>query len=177
MRKKIDPKIKVLIENVLKLRQRGIFVIIGDRGKDQVVNLYYMMSQNMNKAKPKVLWCYSKDLGFSSHKKKRMQEIKNLQERGLYDSSMDEPFDLFASSSEIRFCYYKDSQKILGNTFNLLVLQDFEGITPNLLCRTVETIEGGGIVVFLVKTLTSLKQLYTMTMDVHSRFRTENHKA
>lgn len=60
--------------------------------------------------------------------------------------------------------YYKESQKILGNTYGMLVLQDFEAITPNLLARTIETVEGGGLVVLLLKTMTSLKQLYTMTM-------------
>jgi hypothetical protein len=54
-------------------------------------------------------------------------------------------------------------------------LQDFEALTPNLLARTIETVEGGGLVIFLLKTVRSLKQLYTMTMDVHSRFRTESH--
>jgi N-acetyltransferase 10 len=74
----------------------------------------------------------------------------------------------------------------------MLVLQDFEAITPNLLARTIETVEGGGLVVLLLKTMTSLKQLYTMTMvsaliiglnyltysyvqDVHSRYRTSSH--
>ncbi|CAE7224675.1 unnamed protein product [Rhizoctonia solani] len=61
----------------------------------------------------------------------------------------------------------------------LLVLQlpshDFEAITPNLLARTIETVEGGGLVVLLLKTMTSLKQLYTMTMDVHARYRTSSH--
>lgn len=42
--------------------------------------------------------------------------------------------------------------------------QDFEALTPNLLARTVETVEGGGIVVLLLRTMNSLKQLYTMTM-------------
>lgn len=42
--------------------------------------------------------------------------------------------------------------------------QDFEALTPNLLARTVETVEGGGIVVILLRTMNSLKQLYTMTM-------------
>ena len=42
--------------------------------------------------------------------------------------------------------------------------QDFEALSPNLLARTVETVEGGGIVVLLLKSVTSLKQLYTMTM-------------
>ena len=42
--------------------------------------------------------------------------------------------------------------------------QDFEALTPNILCRTIETVEGGGIIVLLLKSMTSLKQLYTMTM-------------
>lgn len=46
----------------------------------------------------------------------------------------------------------------------LLVTQDFEALTPNLLARTIETVEGGGIVVILLRTMNSLKQLYTMTM-------------
>jgi N-acetyltransferase 10 len=46
----------------------------------------------------------------------------------------------------------------------MLVLQDYEAITPNLLARTIETVEGGGIVVLLLKTMSSLKQLYTMAM-------------
>lgn len=46
----------------------------------------------------------------------------------------------------------------------MCVLQDFETLTPNLLARTVETVEGGGIVVLLLKTMSSLRQLYTMTM-------------
>ena len=51
----------------------------------------------------------------------------------------------------------------------MCVLQDFEALTPNLLARTIETVEGGGSVIILLKGVTSLKQLYTMTMDVHSR--------
>jgi len=57
----------------------------------------------------------------------------------------------------------------------MCVLQDFEAITPNLLARTIETVEGGGLIVLLLKTMTSLKQLYTMTMDVHARYRTSSH--
>jgi N-acetyltransferase 10 len=49
-------------------------------------------------------------------------------------------------------------------------------MTPNLLARTIETVEGGGLVIFLLRSLQSLKQLYTLTMDVHERFRTEAHQ-
>lgn len=92
-----------------------------------------------------MLWCYKKELGFSTHKQKRMKELQKLQKKGLYNANVDEPFELFTSSNEIRYCYYKETEKILGNTFSLLVLQDFESITPNILCRTIETIEGGGL--------------------------------
>lgn len=44
-----------------------------------------------------------------------------------------------------------------------------KALTPNLLARTIETVEGGGLVILLLKTVTSLKQLYAMSMDVHSR--------
>jgi len=55
------------------------------------------------------------------------------------------------------YSYYKESEKILGNTFGMLVLQDFEAITPNLLARTIETVEGGGLIVLLLETITSLR--------------------
>jgi N-acetyltransferase 10 len=80
----------------------------------------------------------------------------------------------------------------------MCVLQDFEAITPNLLARTIETVEGGGLIVLLLKTMTSLRQLFTMVMvscilkiravhswmkvlnaastqDVHARYRTSSH--
>ena len=79
------------------------------------------------------------------------------------------------SSKDIRYAYYKDTHKILGQTFGMCVLQDFESITPNVLCRAMETVEGGGMIIMLFNTLTSLKQLYSITMDVHNRYRTEAH--
>ena len=83
---------------------------------------------------------------------------------------------MFLSSKEIKYCFYKDTHKILGQTYGMCILQDFESLTPNVLCRTMETVEGGGIVVMLLNTMTSLKQLYEISMDVHSRYRTEAHQ-
>ncbi|RMX60078.1 hypothetical protein pdam_00004498 [Pocillopora damicornis] len=86
--KKVDNRIRVLIENGVQKKQRSLFVIVGDKGRDQ----------------------------------------------------------------------------------------DFEALTPNLLARTVETVEGGGLIVLLLRTMSSLQQLYTLAMDVHSRYRTESHQ-
>ena len=179
------------MENCVKLRQRGLFVIIGDKGRDQVrrhpppqhscqspaharfhppclsqvVNLHYMLSKAVVKARPTVLWCYKKDLHLSrrgipahetlvttmtvpncpfimlmtnkaltppaphplyflfSHRKKRMQQIRKQMQRGLLDPEKEDPFSLFVASTSIRYCYYSETQNILGNTFGMCVLQ------------------------------------------------------
>jgi hypothetical protein len=36
MRKKIDPRVRSLVEDCSALRQRSMFVVVGDRGRDQV---------------------------------------------------------------------------------------------------------------------------------------------
>jgi len=95
--------------------------------------------------------------------------------RGIRDANTEDPFELFVTLNNIRYVYYKETEKILGNTYGMCILQDFEAITPNLLARTIETVEGGGLVLLLLKGMKSLKQLYTMSMDVHSRYRTEAH--
>ncbi|KAM8860479.1 RNA cytidine acetyltransferase [Synchiropus picturatus] len=176
VRKKVDNRIRVQIENGVALQHRTMFVVVGDRGRDQVVILHHMLSKAAVKARPSVLWCYKKDLGFSSNRKKRMRQLQKKVKTGTLNLNQDDPFELFIAATNIRYCYYNETHKILGNTFGMCILQDFEALTPNLLARTVETVEGGGIVVILLRTMNSLKQLYTMTMDVHSRYRTEAHQ-
>lgn len=65
MRKKIDGRIRTLVENCVKTRERSMLVLVGDKGRDQVVNLHYMLSKASVKARPTVLWCYKKDLYLS----------------------------------------------------------------------------------------------------------------
>lgn len=55
MRKKVDERIRTLIENGVKLRHRSMFVIVGDKSRDQVIsfvllikNLYFAFSLESN---------------------------------------------------------------------------------------------------------------------------------
>ncbi|KAF7347248.1 RNA cytidine acetyltransferase [Mycena venus] len=164
MRKQLDPRIPILINNNVKKNNRSFIVLVGDKGRDQIVNLHFLLSQARVSARPSVLWCYKKELGFTSHRKNREAKIKRDVKRGLREANEQNPFEIFVTVTDIRYTYYKESEKILGNTYGMCVLQDFEAITPNLLARTIETVEGGGLIVLLLKTMTSLKQLYTMTM-------------
>ena len=58
-----------------------------------------------------------------SHKKKRMRQIKKLMQRGLLDPEQEDPFSLFVASTNIRYCFYSETHKILGNTYGMCVLQ------------------------------------------------------
>lgn len=174
VRKAVDQRIPALIRNGFQEKKRSFFVVVGDRSKDVIVHLHYIMSTMDVKQNKSVLWAYkNKLLGFSSHRKKRETKIKKEIKRGIREANHEDPFELFISLHDIRYCYYKETEKILGNTYGMCILQDFEALTPNLLARTIETVEGGGLVVLLLKGMKSLKQLYTLTMDVHSRYRTE----
>uniref|UniRef100_A0A1I8NMF9 RNA cytidine acetyltransferase n=1 Tax=Stomoxys calcitrans TaxID=35570 RepID=A0A1I8NMF9_STOCA len=173
VKKKIDNRIRVMIENGVKLGHRTMFIIIGDKGRDQVPILYDILTKSTVKARPSVLWCYkNKDEAISNHGKKRAKKIA----AGKIDINDADLFDTFRVSTTIHGRYYSETHAILGRTYGVCVLQDFEALTPNLLARTVETVEGGGLIILLLKTLTSLKQLFTMSMDVHKRFRTEAHQ-
>lgn len=175
MKKKVDPRIRQVLQDAVNRNHRALVVLVGDKGRDQVVNLHYILSKMTLQARPSVLWCYKKELGFSSNKKKRMKIIKKRIKQGLVDPDKDDPFELFISSTTVRFAYYSESHKILGNTHGMCVLQDFEALTPNLLARTLETVQGGGMIILLINKMSSLKQLYSLTMDVHARLRTESH--
>lgn len=175
-RKAIDSRIPALIRNGIQEKKRSFIVVVGDRAKDVIVHLHYIMSSVDVKQNKSVLWAYKKDLlGFTSHRKKREAKIRKEVKRGIRDTNTEDPFEIFVTLNNIRYVYYKETEKILGNTYGMCILQDFEAITPNLLARTIETVEGGGLVLLLLKGMNSLKQLYTMSMDVHSRYRTEAH--
>jgi N-acetyltransferase 10 len=175
-RKAIDSRIPALIRNGVQEKKRSFIVVVGDRAKDVIVHLHYIMSNVDIKQNKSVLWAYKKDLlGFTSHRKKRESKIRKEVKRGIREPNTEDPFELFVTLHNIRYVYYKETDKILGNTFGMCILQDFEAITPNLLARTIETVEGGGLVLLLLKGMKSLKQLFTLSMDVHSRYRTEAH--
>ncbi|KAK1510237.1 hypothetical protein CABS01_07909 [Colletotrichum abscissum] len=174
-RKAVDQRIPSLISNGYQEKKRSFFVVVGDHSKDVIVNLHYLMARNIKQNKS-VLWAYkTKLLGFTSHRKKRENKIKKEIKRGTREANDSDPFELFVSLHNIRYVYYKETEKVLGQTFGMCILQDFEAMTPNILARTIETVEGGGLVVLLLKGMSSLKQLYTMSMDIHSRYRTEAH--
>lgn len=170
---KLDNRIQVMLHSGVDENHRTLLVIVGDRGQDQVPTLYQIQSAVTKRGLLKVLWCYKKELSFSTHRKRNLKLLNKRRKAGIVSEGT--VFEQFICSTDIRWCYYHETHKILGQTFDMCILQDFEALTPNTLARTIETVAGGGLVVFLLKSMDSLRQLCTMAMDVHARYRTEAH--
>lgn len=176
IKKRVDHRIKSLMDECVLTRHRSMIILIGKRGKSQMIHLHWLLKRSHSKQEsPNLLWCYKDNLGFSPNHVKQANKIKKDIRRGLRHGNMDDPFESFILSQNIRYVKYKDSDRILGQTYQCLVLQDFNAISPNLLARTIETIEGGGLIVFLLENISNLQQLFTISMDCHKRFRTPSH--
>jgi tRNA(Met) C34 N-acetyltransferase TmcA len=52
-----------------------------------------------------------------------MKQLQKKIKYGKMGAKEDDPFELFVASTNIRYCYYNETHKILGNTFGMLVLQ------------------------------------------------------
>ncbi|KJP86496.1 hypothetical protein AK88_03872 [Plasmodium fragile] len=169
MKKKVDGRIKTLVENNVALGQRSMFLVIGDQGKNVVVNFYFLLNRLASRTH-NILWCYKKKLDFATSKKKRFREMKKKIKKGTFDATIDNNFDAFLKSANIRFCFYNETKKVLGKTYSMCVLQDFSYITPNILCRCVETVIGGGIILFLLNKLDDVKNIYNLTLNCHKKY-------
>jgi len=176
IRKKIPDEILKVLDNGFKYNHRSFIVMVGSKATDQIHNFYKLIEQrNTNKkaSDSKVLWCYKNKLNISSNREKRVKELKKYSEKGILDTDLASDIDLFLNSKNVRFTKYSTSSSVLGQTFDMLVLQDFEAITPNILARTVETVAGGGVIMLLLETMKTLEDLYSVTMGYHKNMSRE----
>jgi N-acetyltransferase 10 len=191
MRKKLDSRIKTLIETCVANSHRSLLLVVGEKARDQVsvaraidetdsaggdlashsvegdcrrTTVCVVVLQERVRLQVRLFGPFLTPMVCSSHRRKRMRQLQQRIKTGKLNVNEDDPFDLFVASTEIRYTYYHETHTILGNTFGMCVLQDFEALTPNLLARTIETVKGAGLVVILLQSLQSLKQLYTIAM-------------
>ena len=108
-RKKLDSRIRSVIESGVRQRYRTLFVIVGDRAREQIVNLHYMLSKAQVRARPNVLWCYKKNLGFNSTVV--AMRAADPRKKGKWSSggsgagTGSAAFNEFVSTTEIRYAH------------------------------------------------------------------------
>ena len=54
----------------------------------------------------------------------------------------------------------------------MCILEDFESISPNILARVIETVEGGGLIIFNIRTLNVIKNLENLSFDLYKNLKT-----
>mmetsp|Transcript_30059 Transcript_30059/g.76168 ORF Transcript_30059/g.76168 Transcript_30059/m.76168 type:complete len:263 (-) Transcript_30059:3-791(-) len=148
---------------------RSILLLKGPKSSEKIPFLHYLWRKNSTQSTNTILWCLKnqklrKSYGISEKKFFEKNENFNIQKNSM-------------NSFQIRYCYYKETKKILGNTFGMCILQDFESITPNSLARIIETIEGGGVIIFLLETINPLKNLHHLSLEIYNNFKNQTVKA
>ena len=52
-----------------------------------------------------------------------MKELQKRISSGTLDINENDPFELFVAATNVRYCYYNETHKILGSTYGMCVLQ------------------------------------------------------
>ena len=102
--KRVDERIRELLASGLRSRQRSLIVLVGDRGREQAVTLHALLhklalelplptASGAGAAAPtrpraSTLWCYQRDLGFSTHRNKRAVSIRDRCGCGCIENSI-----------------------------------------------------------------------------------------
>lgn len=170
---KADSRLKTLIENGCKMGHRSLLVILGSETAEQIMVIHHLMSKAANE-RPSVLWCHKKGSDVPRQSRKQLKKFEKNLKSGKCDLSSENALQLFLLATSIRYCAFSDTKSVLGSTYGMCVLQDFEGLTPNVLCQVIETVKGGGVITIILKK-TSLRQLFDLEMDVHNKLKTYSH--
>ena len=160
----VDPLITELFSKSSTANFRSIILLSGTNSIAKLPLLHYLWTKHTLDVCPSILWCYKNKFApnkYGDRKKRRISQKK-----------MDTEF----LNSKIRYCYYKDTKKILGNTYGMCIMEDFEAITPNSLARIIESVQGGGLIIFLLETVNSLDNLHKISLDIYRNFKNQASK-
>ena len=136
-------------------RFRSLILLTGKEIKESLQNIHYLWIKSSTQKRNPVLWCYKNNKKKSSFLNSKIVSDENKK---------------FIKNSNITYCYYDETRKILGNTYGMCILEDFEHLSPNTLARVIETVEGGGIILFLAETVNSLENLRKLSLNIYKNW-------
>ena len=175
VQKRVDSRIQSQIETSISWGHRCMFGIIGDNAVDQVINIHQILRKATQKAQLDIAWLYNSKLAFSSAQQKRSKELRSSLRQKLINEDEADLIDIFFKVNNLSYCKYDESHRVLGRSYDMVILQDFENLTPNIMAKTIETCRGPGIVLFLVKKLKDLKDIFNISLESSKRFLTGNY--
>lgn len=172
--KRICDELRVVLNNAVENNHRSFIIIAGQYGIYQVPIIHTILAQLRGEPLNKILWCYDKELSLSSNQKKMTKQIKEAKEKGQIIDETANQISVFLNSHKIRYCRYKDTSSILGQTYDMLVLQNFDHMKPNDFARTIETVSGKGTILLLLESINNIEELYAQVTRKDSPERNSN---
>ncbi|KAI4290888.1 N-acetyltransferase 10 [Pancytospora philotis] len=137
-------------------RFRLVVVLIGEGTKKHIPALHSRLCKASSLQS--LVWCY-----------KNAETACNAVAKKQKLSDDDDALVRWIKTNSPEYIPYKESGRILGRTCDMLVLQDFEAITPNTSVTCMETVRGGGVIVLLLDQARSLSQLLEQRTDIHDQ--------
>ena len=107
--KALDPRLRQLVERSSERGHRSLVVLVGDNSRNQLPLLHHLVTKSRLQ-RPSVLWCFKKELGFTSNHhqgKKRMKAWQKKMAKGGAAAKEDdfdsqEAFHMFLAATNIR---------------------------------------------------------------------------
>ncbi|KAG5860189.1 helicase [Encephalitozoon hellem] len=160
-----DGRIQSFFEVNGRRNHRSFVVLLGEHGKSRLPAIHRMLQGHTNGSVETVVWCHKNDVTRKAGRKASSKRQKNDMEK----EESEDDLALFIRSNEIEFIEYKESERILGRTVDMLVLQDFEALSPNLIATSMETVRGGGAIILLLDSTYSIEALTSRKTDIHEK--------
>ncbi|OAF67873.1 hypothetical protein A3Q56_04379 [Intoshia linei] len=167
-KKRVDDRIIDLIRNSINNHYRYIVAIYGKHAYQQIEHIYNLHLNIDGTRNKNVLWMRSKWKDNVNSFKSDLKLPKNKLKRHKTSSNT-----IFPHANVLRL-QYKNVGRCLGNTYQIIIFQDFNEMTPNILAQVVETCEGKGLILFIMDS--NPDEFVNMKMNVHTRYTTEKFK-
>ncbi|KMV65179.1 putative P-loop ATPase/acetyltransferase fusionprotein [Encephalitozoon cuniculi EcunIII-L] len=160
-----DGRIQSFFETNGRRNHRSFVVLLGENAKLQLPTVHRVLQGHSHGPVETVVWCHKNDIT-----KKVSRKASGKKQRGaVQNEESEDDLSLFIKSNDIEFIEYKESERILGRTVDMLILQDFEALSPNLIATSVETVRGGGAIVLLLDSTCSMETLISHRVDIHEK--------
>lgn len=142
-----------LFTHQARANHRTIFIVIGEGGKYQIPNLHEKLSKASSLSS--VIWFY-----------KNAETYMDREAKKVKISEEDSDFFKWIKTQDPEYISYKESNRALGRTCDMLILQDFEALTPNMIACSMETVRGGGAIVLLLDREKSINEIINKRSDL-----------
>ncbi len=171
---KIDPRIVQLIQGSALHGQRCVCVVVGRNAQWRTPRIWHLHNEmKLGRSARRnlqcdrnILWCYDNKsaVNLTSHQTRRMKRSKG-NHTGTSSSEESDSFTKFLSQNQMTFVKYRDVARVTGDTYSMLVLTDFESLTPTVLAQTVETVQTGGVIVLIVDSDSAIQHLESLIVN------------